>query len=194
MTGDTPLELCIVTASLTEVLVRPILSHPSDGGSSRSTIKEVRTSASDFLRRMSTYFPFDSRISAFTSSSNTGLPPNFELSLSYANLAILLSPAPIPLVLTHGQKRERGWKERVKAVEGAWKAMRGHARGGDQGKGKKVDGWAVEEVAEWMVGILVGHTITITRTHYYSELINSRLRKTPLPLHLLLSPTLHCYP
>lgn len=151
---DVSLELCTVTASLTERLAHAVLSRQSASASPSPLIKEVRSTASDFLRRMSAYFPFHSPRPSSRTSPN-GLTPELELSLSYANLAVLLAPAPIPLSYPLGFKRDIGWKERVRAIETAWKSMREQSRNESKGKGKKIEGWALDEVAEWIVNILV---------------------------------------
>lgn len=139
-TLDTPIALCLTTASLTLTLARPIL---------RSTPRaDVRNAVSDFLRRMAPYFPFRAQ----SGPSPTGLTPALELNLVYSNLAILLAPPVPPLTLRNGRK-EAGWRERVKAVEEAWKGMR-EGQAGSRGK-KKSDGWAMGEVAEWVIEALV---------------------------------------
>jgi len=149
---DTPLCLCLATTSLTEVLAKHVFSNAS---SSTAAI-EVRSSVSDFLRRMAPYFPFRP---ARTASSSTGLSPAFSLSLSYANLGIFLAPRPPLLSFPRGIRRDLGWRGRIKAVEQAWTGMREQARKA-QGKGKAggADGWALEEVADWVIETMVTST------------------------------------
>ena len=98
---------------------------------------------------MAPYFPFRST----SGPSPSGLTPALELNLVYANLAILLAP-PTPLLEFKAVgRKEIGWRERVKAVEDAWKGMREVS---GKGKGKKgSDGWAMDEVAEWVLEALV---------------------------------------
>jgi len=133
-----------VTAALTEILARSILSHDSDTADIRTT----RSIASDFLKRMAAWFPFSNP--AGSTSSSTGVSPAFELSLTYSKLAILLAPRPKALVFPKGNK-EIGWKLRIRATEESWKAMRSVGKG----KGRSADGWALEEVSEWIISVLV---------------------------------------
>lgn len=98
---------------------------------------------------MAPYFPFRST----SGPSPTGLTPALELNLIYANLAILLAPATPHLEFKAQGRKEIGWRERVKAVEDAWKGMREVS---GKGKGRKgSDGWAMDEVAEWVLEALV---------------------------------------
>jgi hypothetical protein len=46
-------------------------------------------------------------------------------------------------------RKELGWREKVKAVENAWKDMREVNQRKIKGK-KNGDGWAMDEVAEWV--------------------------------------------
>lgn len=73
--------------------------------------------------------------------------------MTYSKLAILLAPRPKVLVFPKG-KKEVGWKLRIRATEESWKEMR--MVGKSKGKGK-ADGWALEEVSEWIVSVLVSH-------------------------------------
>ena len=148
-TEDIPLGLCSVTASLTEALAHPTLS----ASSAATPTEEVHAGVSDFLRRMAPYFPIRALKPA---STPNGLSPAFALSLSYANLTVLLAPRPPVLVFPRGVRREVGWRGRVRAVEEAWTIMRTQRRK-VTGKGKVggADAWALEEVAEWVVEILV---------------------------------------
>lgn len=140
---ETSLELCTVSASLAELLARHALAAPDMS-------RIVRSNASDFLKRMAAWFPFSQPSTASTSS--TGVSPAFELSLTYSNLAILLAPRPQPLVYPEG-KKEAGWKGRVRATEESWKAMRAVTKGKSSSRG--ADGWALEEVSEWITTVLV---------------------------------------
>ncbi|OCF40193.1 pre-rRNA-processing protein IPI1 [Kwoniella heveanensis CBS 569] len=180
-TEDIPLALCTTTATLTHLLGRSILASTKASSSGSTTsdtylsaeMKEARGCVSDFLKRMAAWFPFHASASASSTSglratttaatlAPSGLTPAFELSLVYANLAMLLTPRPVELAypreLTRG-KKEVGWRERVKAIEIAWNDMREREKGGNaksKGKGKAngADHWAMEEVAEWVVDIL----------------------------------------
>jgi len=142
---ETSLELCTVSAALTEILSRSILSHDSE----IADIRTVRSNASDFLKRMAAWFPFHNPSTA--TSSSTGVSPAFDLSLTYSKLAILLAPRPKVLAFPKG-KKEVGWKLRIRASEESWKEMR--MIGKSKGKGK-ADGWALEEVSEWIISVLV---------------------------------------
>ncbi|WVQ96749.1 hypothetical protein IAU59_003856 [Kwoniella sp. CBS 9459] len=177
---DIPLALCTTTATLTHLLAQSILaSSPADTTSNGSgkphltaEMREARGCVSDFLKRMAAWFPFHTPSSSSGSKSASaatlapsGLTPAFELSLVYANLAMLLAPRPVelkyPKELVRG-KKEVGWREKVKAVEIAWSDMREREKGSakSKGKGKATgagagpDHWAMEEVAEWVVDIL----------------------------------------
>ncbi|WVQ80727.1 hypothetical protein IAT38_002832 [Cryptococcus sp. DSM 104549] len=151
---DIPLALCTTTASLTELLGRAILSRASS--LPNAELKQVRACVSDFLKRMAAWFPFHSPRSQLPTPG--GLTPGFELSLAYANLAVMLAPRPcaleFPQSLERG-KKEVGWRERVKATEEAWRKMREMERV-SKGKGKAgaADHWAMEEVAEWVDDVL----------------------------------------
>lgn len=142
-TLEIPIQLSLITASLTISLCRPILA-----AAPRS---EARIAVSDFLRRMSPYFPFKAQ----SGPSPTGLTPALELDIIYANLALLLAPPTPDLLLPKNNRKEWGWRERIKAVEEAWKGMRQVA---ETAKGKKsggAEGWAIDEVAEWVIDTLV---------------------------------------
>jgi pre-rRNA-processing protein IPI1 len=147
-TDNISLELCTITAALSEILSRSILSHDSEV----ADIRTVRANASDFLKRMAAWFPFSNPATA--TSSSTGVSPAFELSLTYSKLAILLAPRPKILVFPKG-KKEVGWKLRIRATEESWKTMRSIGKG----KGKQADGWALEEVSEWIISVLVSPSI-----------------------------------
>jgi len=116
---------------------------------------DVRHAISDFLRRMAPYFPFRSPSQA--ASSPTGLTPALELNIVYANLAILLAPPTPGLPAPKASRKELGWRERVKSVEEAWKEMREVNQRKSKGK-KNGDGWAMDEVAEWVIEALVSRT------------------------------------
>ncbi|WVF69251.1 hypothetical protein IAT40_004027 [Kwoniella sp. CBS 6097] len=183
-TEDIPLALCTTTATLTHLLARSILastkststSTASGNGHLSAEMKEARGCVSDFLKRMAAWFPFhtstsssSSKAAAAATLAPSGLTPAFELSLVYANLAMILAPRPVelkyPKELIRG-KKEVGWREKVKAIEIAWNEMRerekgnakskgkGKASGAGSGSGAGADHWAMEEVAEWAVDIL----------------------------------------
>ncbi|OWT40035.1 pre-rRNA-processing protein IPI1 [Cryptococcus neoformans Bt1] len=145
---DISLALCVMTASLTELLADAILTRATPDANTPE-LRQVKSCISDFHRRMTGWFPFNSR----TTQTPSGVTPGFELSLAYARLAVLLAPRPVDLKFTkHSTKRgkEVGWRERVKATEEAWKTMR-------EAKGKGKIGqnqWAMEEVADWVVEVL----------------------------------------
>ncbi|ODN77559.1 hypothetical protein L202_04729 [Cryptococcus amylolentus CBS 6039] len=149
---DIPLQLCVATASLTELLANAILTR-APAESNLPELKEVKTCIFDFQRRMTAWFPFASR----TAPTPSGVTPGFELSLAYADLALLLAPRPVELVYptqVESRAKELGWRERVKATEEAWKKMQ-TAEKGAKGKGKAGQSqWAMEEVAEWVVDVL----------------------------------------
>jgi len=142
-TLETPTALCLTSASLTHILARELLKgKPST---------DVRNAISDFLRRMAPYFPF--RSPSQSAASPTGLTPALELNIVYANLAIFLAP-PIPgLSAPKASRKELGWREKVRAVENAWKEMREVNQRKSKGK-KNGDGWAMDEVAEWVIEAL----------------------------------------
>lgn len=148
---DIPLALCVMTASLTELLADAILTRATPDANTPE-LRQVKNCISDFHRRMTGWFPFNSR----TAPTPSGVTPGFELSLAYARLAVLLSPRPVDLTFTkHSTKRgkEVRWRERVKATEEAWKTMRESERA--KGKGKiGQNQWAMEEVADWVVEVL----------------------------------------
>lgn len=149
-TDQVSLELCSISASLTELLARFSLSDHTDPPNSLSPT--TRSQASDFLKRMAAWFPFTNPSQTTNTTTPSGVSPLFELSLSYSKLAILLAPRPRPLEFPRG-KKEVGWKARVRATEESWKAMRAITKG--KGKGRSADGWALEEVAEWIITVLV---------------------------------------
>lgn len=144
------LELCSISASLTELLARFSLGDHTQPPHALSST--VRAQASDFLKRMAAWFPFTNPSVPTTTASLSGVSPLFELSLSYSKLAILLAPKPQALEFPRG-KKEVGWKARVRATEESWRAMRAVVKG--KGKGRSADGWALEEVAEWIITVLV---------------------------------------
>ncbi|WVQ72841.1 hypothetical protein IAR50_002402 [Cryptococcus sp. DSM 104548] len=149
---DIPLQLCVTTASLTELLANAILTRaPAENHTPE--LKEVKACMFDFQRRMTAWFPFVSR----TAPTPSGVTPGFELSLAYADLAMLLAPRPVELVYpkqVDRRAKELGWRERVKATEQVWAQMR-TAEKGAKGKGKAGQSrWAMEEVAEWVVDVL----------------------------------------
>ncbi|WVW84585.1 hypothetical protein I302_106619 [Kwoniella bestiolae CBS 10118] len=151
-TEDIPLALCTTTASLTEFLARAILTRSTSNPSSE--VKEVRSSISDFLKRMAAWFPFSSnRLNVPTPN---GLTAGFELSLVYSNLAVLLAPRPVKLVWPKEKsQKELGWREKLRAIESAWAEMRRKQGMRGKGKGKEnADEWALEEVASWVVEVL----------------------------------------
>lgn len=122
---------------------------------------------------MSTYFPFPS---AMVNASISGLGAGFDLNLSYARLAVLLAPQPVPLVyppLGQTRQNDSSWKVRVKAVESAWTKMREETEKRKiKGKGKAVDSWAMDEIAAWVVDLLVCPNPQVLRTmltEYYSH-------------------------
>ena len=147
--GDVSMTLCSLTTSLTETLAKAILTHTTQS----STISDVRTSVSDYVRRMAPYFPFRDSLAAVTPA---GVSPAFSLSSSYAKLSILLTPRIPYLSYPRETRRELGWERRLRAVEKAWTIMR-QQRDGAKGKGKAggADDWALEEVAEWVIQLLV---------------------------------------
>jgi pre-rRNA-processing protein IPI1 len=105
---------------------------------------------------MAAWFPF--RLPKAVTSS--GLSPAFSLSLSYANLAVLLAPRPPKLVFPRGLPRELGVRGRVRAVEQAWGLIRDQAmKAKGKGKAGGADVWALEEVAQWVVDVLVSALI-----------------------------------
>jgi len=59
-------------------------------------------------------------------------------------------------------KKEVGWKLRVRATEESWRVMK--VVGKSKGKGKQADGWALEEVSDWIISVLVS-----TNRHLRSE-------------------------
>ncbi|RSH89327.1 hypothetical protein EHS25_002439 [Saitozyma podzolica] len=162
---ETSLALCTVCASLAEVLASTILSSETSPASATAAtavledIPAVRSSISDFLRRMAAWFPFHLP-RAGTATASSGLSPAFALSLSYAKLAVLLAPRPARLIFPRGRgrRRELGLRGRVRAVEEAWKTMRDQAsRAKSKGKasgGVGADIWALEEVANWVEDVL----------------------------------------
>ena len=98
---------------------------------------------------MAPYFPFN----APSAPSPTGLTPSIELNLVYANLVILLAPNLPALELPKNGRKEVGWRERVKIIEETWKGMREVQ---NNGKGrKKMDEWAMDEVSDWIIDLLV---------------------------------------
>lgn len=105
---------------------------------------------------MAAWFPFRS---SRTALSPTGLSPALALSLSYANLAVLLAPQPVKLEWpksTPATRRDAGWRGRVKVVEQAWETMRAQAsKAKGKGKAGGADVWALGEVADWVVDTLV---------------------------------------
>jgi pre-rRNA-processing protein IPI1 len=104
---------------------------------------------------MAAWFPFHNPTTA--TSSSTGVSPAFELSLTYSKLAILLAPRPKVLVFPKS-KKEVGWKLRIRAIEESWREMRLITK--NKGKGKQADGWALEEVSEWIISVLVSDIYT----------------------------------
>lgn len=151
-TDQVSLELCSITASLTELLARFSLGDHTQPP--HALFSTVRSQASDFLKRMAAWFPFTNPSLTTTITTPSGVSPLFELSLAYSKLAILLAPKPKSLEYPRG-KKEVGWKARVRATEESWKAMRADVRGKGKGKGRSADGWALEEVAEWIITVLV---------------------------------------
>lgn len=148
---DIPLALCVMTASLTELLADAILTRATPDANTPE-LRQVKSCISDFHRRMTGWFPFNSG----TTPTPSGVTPGFELSLAYARLAVLLAPQPVELTfIKHSTKRgkEVGWRERVKATEEAWKTMREAERAKGQGKTGQ-NQWAMEEVADWVVEVL----------------------------------------
>ncbi|WVR06282.1 hypothetical protein IAU60_003312 [Kwoniella sp. DSM 27419] len=150
---DVPMALCTITATLTELLARSILTRAP--ATLTPELKEVKNNVSDFLRRMAAWFPFHTSRSAAPTPS--GVSPALELSMTYANLAVLLAPRPVtlkyPKDLLIG-RREVTWKERVRAVDIAWNDMREREKGKGKGKANGADLWAMEEVAQWVVDTL----------------------------------------
>jgi pre-rRNA-processing protein IPI1 len=161
---DTSLELCSVTAALAEILARSILAHDAD----TADIRAVRSIASDFLKRMAAWFPFSNP----TSATSSGVSPAFELSLTYSKLAILLAPRPKGLVFPKG-KKEVGWKVRIRATEESWKEMKAIGKG--KGKGRSADGWALEEVSEWIISVLV-RLLAVSSIEVFAKLVTGTPR------------------
>lgn len=112
---------------------------------------------------MAPYFPF--RSPSQSASSPTGLTPALELNIVYANLAILLAPTIAELAVPRASRKELGWRERVKAVEEAWKEMREVNQRKSKGK-KNGDGWAMDEVAEWVIEALVSSLLSCGATRF----------------------------
>lgn len=117
----------------------------------------MRAGISDFLKRMSTYFPFPSSSVSYSSGLDAGL----ELNLAYARMASLLAPQPVQLQFpadtpSSRQGRDPARTSRLAAVEQAWQVMRETAdRKREKGKGK-AEVWAMDEVSAWVAGLLVG--------------------------------------
>jgi hypothetical protein len=63
---------------------------------------------------------------------------DLRLSVTYANIAILLAPEP-------QASQQRNWRERARAAQ-TW--QRGKAKAG-------ADFWALQEVASWVTDVLV---------------------------------------
>lgn len=111
--------------------------------------KEVRANISELIKRMAPYFPFH----APSAPSPTGVTPSTELNLVHANLVILLAPPMPNLQMAKSSRREIGWRERIKAIEECWTVMR-DSDSREKGK-RKIDKWAMDEVADWIVDLLV---------------------------------------
>lgn len=127
---ETALRLCAESADLVRLFASALLC-----GEYASPNASVRSLLSDFVKRMTAWFPFDRR--AASSASET----LFALSLNYTRLATLLAPPAPPL-----KSRRDGWRARVRAVEAAWDGMRG---------GGKANDAALSAAAEWVADSLV---------------------------------------
>ncbi|WVN88732.1 uncharacterized protein L203_103945 [Cryptococcus depauperatus CBS 7841] len=154
---DVPLALCETAAGLTRALVDAILVRVPRGVTTPE-LKKVRKCMADFHKRMTGWFPFRCR-----ATKSSGIPPSFALSLVYADLAILLSPSITALKLKKsgmsqqrdGRVGESSWRERIKAVEEAWKNTTLEDKNLKTGGRSNEQGWwAVEEVADWVFQVL----------------------------------------
>lgn len=130
--------------------------HILDADETTPSTHLVRQGLSDFSRRMAAYAP---SAAARLHPTSIGIPPDLDISLSYANIAILLSPKVVPLALPSEVNFTRA--NRVKAIESAWTQMRHDTqpslKGDDyKGKGKAVQNASLlRGVADWMVDVLV---------------------------------------
>ena len=146
------MSLCLVSASLTVTLAKPTLSGTDHQPA-------VRQSVSDFLRRMSPYFPFPNR------PSPSGISPGFDISLAFASLVMSVGPSPPRLLLPRTTESE-GWKGRIKAIQQAW-SQAGSLPQTTKSSSTKAGGfsldWAVSEVADWICMALVSWMMLRTR-------------------------------
>lgn len=104
---------------------------------------ELKSSFSDYVRRMSGWFPFNKGSLAATDASAI----MFELSLHYAKLAAVLAPKAPAITLA---RRKDGWRYRVRAIEAAWAGL----KTGSGGKAASNDA-AFRFAAEWIEECLV---------------------------------------
>ncbi|KAL7419747.1 rRNA processing protein [Cryptotrichosporon argae] len=146
---DVHVGLCTVAAQLECMLATAILAGSSPSASS-SPHSAVRSTVSDFLRRLAAYFPFappPAGRAPAPALDPAGVAPAFALSLAYANLAVLLAPRPARPTYAPGSARESAWRRKARAIEAAWaEAARAKASGGDR--------LALHRVAEWVVDVL----------------------------------------
>ncbi|KAL1413116.1 rRNA processing protein [Vanrija albida] len=137
---DIYLNLCSVCAELECIVAQVLLGHTEFH--SLPEAGQLRSSFSEFLKRMTAWFPFNKESSAASDSSAT----LFGLSLSYVKLAAILAPKPPTVVLRTGKMaKDFGWRQRVRAIETSWKAA-----AQPQGKHSGAEEVAFNLASEWL--------------------------------------------
>ncbi|KAL7417489.1 hypothetical protein BDY24DRAFT_375058 [Mrakia frigida] len=144
--ADVNLELVAVVGELLGTLGRTVLRDTSE--IPKPMFASVKTSLRNLLGHMAVYFPFNS--STFQRRDVKSEALLLSLSLSFSSLV-----AQVSLTQAHLPPRTKSSnpQERAKALEDCYAKMRkGMANGGE----KKL----VEQVAEWVAGLLRGENIT----------------------------------
>jgi pre-rRNA-processing protein IPI1 len=112
---DVSLNLCSVCVELVWVFARTFLN--AEAFNSLATATELRNSFSEFLKRMTAWFPFNKPTQAASDAAGV----MFGLSLNYAKLAATLAPQAPPILLP---RHRNGWRYRVRAIDAAWGGMK----------------------------------------------------------------------